>query len=145
MEHKQLLIPKLPPTIVNVYRCERSGLGLMPLLSIVSLELDKRLSERYYFPLLTPSLSDGLWAPCESSLKQLHFALFSASDFSFAAGAYRTVGSNSGSIYFPYPHHLDKLMHESFNIKRENMSSVLAWTIEVMDHIHPFLDGNRRT
>ena len=25
------------------------------------------------------------------------------------------------------------------------MSSVLAWTIEVMDHIHPFLDGNRRT
>lgn len=83
--------------------------------------------------------------PTPETFRELHRQLFSESELSFAAGVYRTLPLKWGKTIFAPAHQVPALMDEVFSVERVSVWAILAWTHDVVEYIHPFLDGNRRT
>ena len=91
------------------------------------------------------SPQDTLFNPNTLSFRALHSELFGESEFAFAAWIYRTIALRWGVTQFAPAYLVPELMEVVFTPERLTVWSILAWTIEVIGYIHPFLDGNRRT
>lgn len=90
-----------------------------------------------------------MWAtnfiPNTETLKLLHKELFQWTELDFAAGIWRTLPLKWGKTDFAPAYRVPELMEDIFQKERKTPEEILAWTIETIWYIHPFLDGNRRT
>lgn len=91
------------------------------------------------------SSQDIGFIPNPLSFRTLHRELFGESEFAFAAWIYRTIALRWGVTQFAPAYQVPELMEAVFVPERLTVGSILAWTLEVIGYIHPFLDGNRRT
>ncbi len=105
-------------------------------------ELDQLVSPQMRRGVVSP---DTAFIPNTLSFLALHRELFGESEFAFAAWVYRTIALQWGVTQFAPAYKVPELMEVVFVPERLTVWAVLAWTIEVIGYIHPFLDGNRRT
>ncbi len=105
-------------------------------------ELDRLVSQQMKRGVLYPDIA---FIPNTLSFRTLHRELFWECEFAFAAWIYRTIALRWGVTQFAPAYQVPELMEAVFVPERLTVGSILAWTLEVIGYIHPFLDGNRRT
>jgi fido (protein-threonine AMPylation protein) len=80
----------------------------------------------------------------EILMKQIHSIILS--EYPIMAWVYRTLPITVWDLNLPLAYRVPTLMRELF--KQSDLTTlrgIVTWFISVLEEIHPFLDGNRRT
>lgn len=83
--------------------------------------------------------------PVLETLLSCHKQIFSNPESAFFAGKFRTLPSVWWKTTFALAYKTETLSRELSKVKRKTFWEILAWTLDMVWYVHPFLDGNRRS